>query len=134
MARGREATVGTALPAERVQELAEREGAKAYVVGDLVRIDGAFHLSARVVATALATVTTAPLPALRAYRAASRAKNAGDRSKAIAMARSALAIDSTFRTPPRSPEGSRRPAAIRCWAMRLARTWRRPRRMRRLPG
>ncbi|MCE9602721.1 MAG: serine/threonine-protein kinase [Gemmatimonadetes bacterium] len=132
---------GTALPGEKVQELAEREGAKAYVVGDIARIGGGFQVSARVVATAggnealtarataateaeligavedvgrqlrrgigeslrsvmaapaLAKVTTASLPALRAYTAASRAENAGDRPKAIAMAKAALALDSTF--------------------------------------
>jgi len=132
---------GTLLPPEKVQELAEREGAKAYVVGDIARIGGGFQVSARVVATAggsealtarataateaeligavedvgrqlrrgigeslrsvmaapaLARVTTASLPALRAYTAASRAENAGDRPKAIAMANSALELDSTF--------------------------------------
>ena len=132
---------GTAVPLEKVQELAEREGAKAYVVGDIARIGGGFQVSARVIATAggsealtarataaseaelidavedvgrqlrrgigeslrsvmsapaLAKVTTASLPALRAYTAASRAENTGDRSKAIAMAKDALALDSTF--------------------------------------
>ena len=47
-------------------------------------------------APALAKVTTASLPALRAYTAASRAENTGDRPKAIAMAKDALALDSTF--------------------------------------
>ncbi len=132
---------GTTLPREKVQELAEREGAKAYVVGDIARIGGGFQVSARVVATAggsealaarataateaeligavedvgrqlrrgigeslrsvmaapaLAQVTTASLPALRAYTAASRAENAGDRPQAVAMAKDALALDSTF--------------------------------------
>ena len=132
---------GTVLPQERVQELAEREGAKAYVVGDIARIGGGYQVSARVVATAggnealtarataaneseligavesvgrdlrrgigeslrsvmnaptLAKVTTASLPALRAYTAAVRAENGGERSKAIAMAKEALALDSTF--------------------------------------
>ncbi len=132
---------GTALPREKVQELAEREGAKAFIVGDIAPIGGGYQVTARVVATtggsealtaratakdeseligavedvgkqlrrgigeslrsvmaapALAKVTTASLPALRAYTAASRAENSGDRPKAIAMAKSALAIDSTF--------------------------------------
>jgi len=132
---------GTSLAQEKVQELAEREGAKAYVVGDIARLGGGFQVSARVVATAggtealtarataateteligavedvgrqlrrgigeslrsvmaapaLAKVTTASLPALRAYTAASRAENSGDRPKAVAMAKSALELDSTF--------------------------------------
>ena len=132
---------GTALPREKVQELAEREGAKAYIVGDIARIGGGYQVSARVVATAggsealtarataadesqligavesvgrdlrrgigeslrsvmsapaLAKVTTASLPALRAYSAAGRAENSGDREQAIQMAKAALVLDSSF--------------------------------------
>jgi len=43
---------GTALPEARVQELAEREGAKAYVVGEIARLGGGYQITARVVATA----------------------------------------------------------------------------------
>ena len=132
---------GTSLPQEKVQELAEREGAKAYIVGDIARIGGGYQVSARVVATAsgsealtarataadesqligavesvgrdlrrgigeslrsvmsapaLAKVTTASLPALRAYSAAGRAENSGDRGQAIQMAKAALVLDSSF--------------------------------------
>jgi tetratricopeptide (TPR) repeat protein len=43
---------GTALPEPKVQELAEREGAKAYVVGEIARLGGGYQITARVVATA----------------------------------------------------------------------------------
>ncbi len=43
---------GTALPEPRVQELAEREGAKAFVVGEIARLGGGYQITARVVATA----------------------------------------------------------------------------------
>ncbi|WP_411278677.1 protein kinase domain-containing protein [Gemmatimonas sp.] len=42
---------GTALPENAVRELAEREGAKAYIVGDVARLGGGYQISARVVAT-----------------------------------------------------------------------------------
>jgi len=130
-----------ALPDSSVRELAEREGAKAYVVGDIARIGGGYQLTARVLATQggrealtarttaadesgliaavselgkelrrgigeslrsvraappLAQVSTASLPALRLYMAAGRAENDGDRSRAISLAKQALALDSTF--------------------------------------
>lgn len=55
---------GTALPESRVQELAEREGAKAYVVGDVARLGNGYQITARVVATnggaeALTAIATA---------------------------------------------------------------------------
>jgi serine/threonine-protein kinase len=129
------------LPPAKVQELAEREGAKAFVAGSIARIGASYQISARVVATnggnealtALATaadstkliaavqevgrklrrgigeslrsvlaapplaeVTTASLPALRAYSASRRAEAEGNRPQAIAMAKEALALDSTF--------------------------------------
>jgi tetratricopeptide (TPR) repeat protein len=131
----------TALPDSQVRELAEREGAKAFVVGDIARLGGGYQLTARVVATAggsvpltervtaddemkligaveelgralrrgigeslrsvqnatpLAQVTTASLPALRAYTAALRAENDGDRRRGIELAKQALALDSNF--------------------------------------
>ena len=130
-----------ALPDSSVRELAEREGAKAYVVGDIARIGGGYQLTARVLATQggaealtvrataaseseligavgdlgkslrrgigeslrsvsaappLAKVSTASLPALRAYMAGGRAENDGDRSRAIVLAKQALALDSSF--------------------------------------
>src|SRR4029450_12652840 len=129
---------GTFLPQPRVQELAEREGAKAFVVGSIARVGSGYQVPARVVppkggtdalaarATArdstaligaveevglqlrrgigeslrsvlaappLAQVTTASLPALRAYSAYSRAEADGQRPRAIALAKEALAID-----------------------------------------
>jgi tetratricopeptide (TPR) repeat protein len=42
---------GVALPPQKVQELAEREGAKAFVVGDIARLGAGYQLVARVVAT-----------------------------------------------------------------------------------
>ena len=42
----------SALAENRVQELAEREGAKAFVVGDIARLGGGYQLTARVVVTA----------------------------------------------------------------------------------
>jgi tetratricopeptide (TPR) repeat protein len=132
---------GAALPDTKVKELAEREGAKAYIVGDIARLGGGYQLTARVVATTggsealtarataadeskligaveqigrelrrgigeslrslnaappLAQVTTASLPALRAYTAALRSEANGDRPRAIILAKDALAIDSTF--------------------------------------
>jgi tetratricopeptide (TPR) repeat protein len=42
---------GTALPEEKVKELAEREGAKAFVVGDIARLGAGYQITARVVAT-----------------------------------------------------------------------------------
>ena len=131
----------TALPDSTVRELAERESAKAYIVGDIARIGSGYQLTARVLATEggaealtarataaneseligavgelgkalrrgigeslrsvraappLAKVTTASLPALRAYMAASRAENDGDRPRGIVLAKQALALDSTF--------------------------------------
>jgi len=44
----------------------------------------------------LAQVTTASLPALRAYSASRRAEAEGQRPRAVALAKEALAIDSTF--------------------------------------
>ena len=129
------------LPPAKVQELAEREGARAFVVGSIARVGASYQISARVVATnggndaltALATaadstkligavqevgrklrrgigeslrsvmaapplaeVTTASLPALRAYTASSRAEAEGNRQQAIALAKEALALDSNF--------------------------------------
>lgn len=46
------------LSSEKVRELAEREGAKAYVTGDIARLGGGYVLTARVVAT---TGNTEPL-------------------------------------------------------------------------
>ena len=43
---------GTALPEPKVRELAEREGAKAFVVGDVARIGNGYQITARVIATA----------------------------------------------------------------------------------
>jgi serine/threonine protein kinase/tetratricopeptide (TPR) repeat protein len=43
---------GAALPDAKVKELAEREGAKAYIVGDIAKLGGGYSLTARVVATA----------------------------------------------------------------------------------
>jgi serine/threonine-protein kinase len=131
----------TVLPEPRVQELAEREGAKAFVVGEVARLGKGYQVTARVVATAggsealtarataadeseligavegvgrtlrrgigeslrtvlaappLAKVTTASLPALRAFSAALRAEAEGERTRAIALAKEALALDSTF--------------------------------------
>jgi tetratricopeptide (TPR) repeat protein len=43
---------GTALPQPKVKELAEREGAKAFVVGEIARLGGGYQITARVVATA----------------------------------------------------------------------------------
>jgi len=40
------------LPQPKVQELAEREGAKAFVVGDISRLGAGYQITARVVATA----------------------------------------------------------------------------------
>jgi serine/threonine-protein kinase len=42
---------GTALPQEKVQELAEREGAKAFVVGEVARLGNGYQITARVIAT-----------------------------------------------------------------------------------
>jgi serine/threonine-protein kinase len=42
---------GTALPQEKVKELAEREGAKAYVIGEISRLGSGYQITARVVAT-----------------------------------------------------------------------------------
>ncbi|MDP1859108.1 MAG: serine/threonine-protein kinase, partial [Gemmatimonadaceae bacterium] len=42
----------SALAQTKVQELAEREGAKAFVVGEVARLGGGYQLTARVVATA----------------------------------------------------------------------------------
>jgi serine/threonine-protein kinase len=42
---------GTALPEPRVRELAEREGAKAFIVGDIARLGGGYQITARVIAT-----------------------------------------------------------------------------------
>ena len=132
---------GVALPEPKVHELAEREGAKAFVVGDIARLGGGYQVTARVVATAggsetltarataagdaeligavadvgrklrrgigeslrslmgtppLAQVTTASLPALRAYTAARRAEVEGQRPRAVALAKEALALDTAF--------------------------------------
>ena len=43
---------GSALPTGKVQDLAEREGAKAFVTGEIARVGGGYQLTARVVATA----------------------------------------------------------------------------------
>ena len=133
--------VGEPISEAKVRELAEREGVKAFVVGDIAKIGGGYQLTARVVATStgsdaltarataaddarllgaleelgkalrrgigeslrsvaaaepLARVTTASLPALRAYSSAQRAESNGDRKRAVAMAKEALALDSTF--------------------------------------
>ncbi|HEX6316622.1 MAG TPA: protein kinase [Gemmatimonadaceae bacterium] len=45
----------SALPAERVRELAEREGAKAFVVGEVARLGNGYQVTARVIATAAGT-------------------------------------------------------------------------------
>ena len=132
---------GTALPEPRVQELAEREGAKAYVVGDVARLGGGYQITARVVGTAggtealtvkatasneneligaveevgrdlrrgigeslrsvlaapaLANVTTASLPALRALTAARRLHNEAKFPQAVTMAKEAIGFDSMF--------------------------------------
>ncbi|HEY5545806.1 MAG TPA: protein kinase [Gemmatimonadaceae bacterium] len=132
---------GTLLPEPKVQELAEREGVKAYVVGEISPLGNGYQITARVAATAgvsdaltarstatdetqligavekvgrelrrgigeslrsvmtapaLAKVTTASLPALRAYTAAQRAHNEGLFPRAVALAREAIALDSTF--------------------------------------
>ncbi len=132
---------GTALPEERVKELAERESVKAYVVGEIARLGGGYQITARVVGTAggtealtaratasneneligavekvgrdlrrgigeslrsvmaapaLAKVTTASLPALRALTAAQRLHNEAKFSQAVTMAREAIGFDSTF--------------------------------------
>ena len=133
--------VGEPISEAKVRELAEREGVKAFVVGDIAKIGGGYQLTARVVATAtgsdaltarataaddgkllgalealgnslrrglgeslrsvaasppLARVTTASLPALRAYSAAQRAEALGERKRSVALAKEALALDSTF--------------------------------------
>ena len=132
---------GAALPDTMVRELAVREGAKAFIVGDVARLGSGYAITARVVTTAeggdaltaratanndgeligaveqvgralrkgigeslravaatapLAQVATASLPALRAYTAAARAETEGERPQAIAMAKQAIALDSTF--------------------------------------
>ena len=132
---------GTVLPQPKVQELAEREGAKAFVVGSVARVGASFQITARVIATnggsealvahatardstaligavqevgrtlrrgigeslrsvmtapPLAQVTTSSLPALRAFSAYQRAEVEGQRPRAIALAKEALAIDSAF--------------------------------------
>jgi tRNA A-37 threonylcarbamoyl transferase component Bud32/tetratricopeptide (TPR) repeat protein len=131
----------TALPDSQVRELAEREGAKAFVVGNIATLGGGYQLTAQVIATTggsvaltervtaadetkligaveelgralrrgigeslrsvqnatpLAQVTTASLPALRAYTASVRAELDGDRRRGIELAKQALAIDSNF--------------------------------------
>lgn len=43
---------GTFLPDSQVRELAERENAKAYIVGDIAKLGSGFQLTARVIATA----------------------------------------------------------------------------------
>jgi tetratricopeptide (TPR) repeat protein len=132
---------GAALPDAQVRDLAEREGAKAFIVGDIAPLAGGYQLTARVIATVdgnealtakatasdesqlitaieelgrllrrgigeslrsvrsappLIKVTTASLPALRAYTAAVRAENEGDRQRGIVLAQQALAFDSGF--------------------------------------
>jgi serine/threonine-protein kinase len=132
---------GSALPRDKVKELAEREGAKAYVSGEVARLGGGYQLTVRVAATSgdsdvftarstavddahligaveelgralrrgigeslrsvsraepLAKVTTASLPALRLYTAASRVVNSGDPLLAIDLAKQALALDTAF--------------------------------------
>ena len=42
---------GTFLPQPKMQELAEREGAKAFVVGSIGRVGGNYQITARVIAT-----------------------------------------------------------------------------------
>jgi tetratricopeptide (TPR) repeat protein len=131
----------SALPEPKVQELAEREGAKAFVVGEVAKLGAGYQITARVVATAggaealtakatasseneligaveevgrelrrgigeslrsvmaappLAEVTTASLPALRAVTAARRFHNEGKFTEAVARAREAVRLDSTF--------------------------------------
>ncbi len=56
---------GAELPGDQVRDLAERENAKAYVIGDVGRLGAGYQLTARVVATAggseaLTVRTTAP--------------------------------------------------------------------------
>jgi serine/threonine-protein kinase len=130
-----------ALPEPKVQELAEREGAKAFVVGEIARLGGGYQITARVVATAggaealtakatasneneligavekvgrelrrgigeslrsimaapaLARVTTASLPALRALTTARRLHNEGNFVQAVVMAKEAIGFDSAF--------------------------------------
>jgi tRNA A-37 threonylcarbamoyl transferase component Bud32/tetratricopeptide (TPR) repeat protein/TolB-like protein len=132
---------GTVLPQPKVQELAEREGAKAFVVGNIARVGASFQITARVIATnggsealvahatardstgligavqdvgrtlrrgvgeslrsvmtapALAQVTTASLPALRAYSASRRAELEGQRPRAVVLSKEAIALDSGF--------------------------------------
>src|SRR5688572_22177673 len=132
---------GTSLPQPKVQELAEREGAKAFIVGEISRLGAGYQITARVVATssggealtarataaneneligavekvgrelrrgigeslrsvltapALAQVTTASLPALRAFTAAQRFHNEGDFRQAVALGKEAVVLDSTF--------------------------------------
>ena len=132
---------GTSLPQPKVQELAEREGAKAFVVGEISRLGSGYQITARVVATAgggealtarataaneselidavekvgrelrrgigeslrsvltapaLAQVTTASLPALRAFTAAQRFHNEGNFRQAVALGKEAVVLDSTF--------------------------------------
>ncbi len=123
------------------RELAEREGAKAYVTGDVSRLGSGYQLTARVLATLdesvvhtervtaeddrhlieavddlgkqlrrsigeplravraapeLDHVTTASLPALRAFSAAGRAEFSGQRRRAINLLREAVALDTAF--------------------------------------
>ena len=132
---------GAFVPEAKVQELAVREGAKAFVVGSIARVGAGYQITARVVATnggsealtahasasdstriitavqdvgrtlrrgigeslkslmsapALAQVSTASLPALRAYSAWRRAESEGDRQHAVALAKEAIALDTTF--------------------------------------
>jgi tRNA A-37 threonylcarbamoyl transferase component Bud32/tetratricopeptide (TPR) repeat protein/TolB-like protein len=132
---------GTVLPQPKVQDLAEREGAKAFVVGNIARVGASFQITARVIATnggsealvahatardstaligavqdvgrtlrrgigeslrsvmtapALAQVTTASLPALRAYSASRRAEVEGQRPRAVVLSKEAIALDSGF--------------------------------------
>jgi len=132
---------GAFVPEAKVQELAVREGAKAFVVGSIARVGAGYQISARVVATnggnealtahasasdstkiiaavqevgrtlrrgigesikslmsapALAQVSTASLPALRAFSAWRRAENDGDRPHAVVLAKEAIAHASTF--------------------------------------
>jgi serine/threonine-protein kinase len=135
--------LGQLLPQPKVQELAEREGAKAFVVGNVSRVGGGYQITARVVATnggtealtahatatdstkligamqhvgralrrgigeslrsvmsaaPLADATTSSLPALRAYTASRRAEAEGARPRAVALAKDAISLDSTFAT------------------------------------
>ncbi|MBI3983420.1 MAG: protein kinase, partial [Gemmatimonadetes bacterium] len=46
---------GAELPDSQVQELAERESAKAFVIGDIGRLGGGYQLTARVIATTSGT-------------------------------------------------------------------------------